>query len=176
MAPDTDRLEHKLMALMDQWRQSGLPGRNTLLETAEALRAWKQSAHLQGLWKISPGLATATIDDAWGMGLDIIEAYAEVLGMSVMRIGLEVSSQTIISACHTYRPDYLGMTVLQFDTEEDLCMIGKAIPEKTKIIVGGPIFKSDPDLAKRAGIHFVAKDLPAFLQLFLSQQRKQEPS
>ena len=73
-----------------------------------------------------------------------------------------------MSACRDLEPMLLGLTVLQFDTEEDLAFIARNIPATTRIVAGGPVFKADPDLAKRAGIHRVADDAADFLKFLLT--------
>ena len=168
MGDKTNPLRIKLQGLVDHWHVTGLPGRQTLMDTARDLTEWKQSQGVAGLWADAPVLLTATLDDAWGHGIELIEAYARVLGMRVSSLGLEKSAREIISACKEQQPDYLGMTVLQFDSEDELCEIGHNIPDKTRVIVGGPIFKSDPEIAERTRVHFAARDVTAFIQYFLS--------
>jgi methylmalonyl-CoA mutase cobalamin-binding subunit len=161
-------LEQHLTALVKQWRITGLPGRDTLMKTGEALLAWKRENNLPGLW-CSPSLfMTATLDDAWGFGLDIIELYAKITGLRVFRIGLLKSPGEIIAACREKNPDFLGMTVLQLDSADDLSEIGSNIPSHTKIIAGGPVFRADPEIARLAKIHFVAPDVEAFLEFLMS--------
>jgi hypothetical protein len=64
-------------------------------------------------------------------------------------------------------PDFLGMTVLQFDTEDDLILITGNLPSKTRVIAGGPVFSADPELAGRTGVHFVAKNAADFISFML---------
>ncbi|MBA3030819.1 MAG: cobalamin B12-binding domain-containing protein [Desulfobacteraceae bacterium] len=167
MNPQCQALKSKLEDLVDGWKTSGLPGRQTLMDMARDLLEWKKEKEITGLWAIPPVFATATLDDAWGYGLELIGAYAKVLGMKVVPLGLEKSAREIIEACHEIQPDYLGMTILQFDSEEDLCDIGRQIPDKTRLIAGGPVFKSDPDMAGRARVFFMAKNVAAFIRFFL---------
>jgi hypothetical protein len=168
--PENQALKSKLEDLLGSWKAKGLPGRQTLMDIARDLLEWKKTSGITGLWPVPPVFATATLDDAWGHGLEVIGEYAKVLGMKMVPLGLEKSAGEIVSACHELQPDYLGMTILQFDSEEDLFKIGKALPKKVKIIAGGPVFKSDPDLAGRTGVHYAAKDLAGFLKFFLPQQ------
>ena len=164
-----DSLNEKLRALVDQWQLTGLPGRQTLLDKAGELQDWKKTHEIPGLWVEPPGLVTATLDDAWGLGVQLIEQYALILGMNVFPLGLEKSAQEIIASCHEIVPDYLGMTILQFDSEEDLSEIKRKIPDQTRLIVGGPVFLADPEMAQRVGVHFLAKDLIEFLNFFIPQ-------
>lgn len=160
----------KISHLVRQWGKEGLPGRDTLIKTGESLLRWKHENNIKGLWQESSHFVTATLDDAWGHGLDLIELYAKVMGLHVVRLGLMMSAEEIISVCTKLNPKYLGMTVLQFDAEDDLVTIGHNLPETTQLIVGGPIFKADPDIAAHADVTFVAKDVAAFVDYFLSGQ------
>ena len=169
MSSPVIQFKQKLTDFIRDCEKNGLPGRNALLDTAKALQSWKQKNNLKGLWSISPLFLTATLDDAWGHGLDLIESYARVLGLRVVRLGLLMSAEEVIASCRKMKPDYLGMTVLQFDSEEDLCQVGCHLPEKTELIVGGPIFKADPDIAANAHVRFVAKDITDFVTFFLSR-------
>ena len=42
-----------------------------------------------------------------------------------------------------------------------------AYRETTHIVAGGPVFSADPELARRAGIDFVARDAGAFWEYLL---------
>ena len=162
-------LKTRLNGLTDQWQAKGLPGHHTLMSIAKDLQLWKESQNINGLWPKQPLFLTSTLDDALGQGLSLIETWAAVLGFSVVPLGLEQSADTIINACVERQPDYLGLTVLRFDAEEELCEIGQHLPQKTRLIAGGPVFTADPDLARRAGVAFAAKDVTAFVNFFLSQ-------
>ena len=166
---ENNLLSQKLENLLEEWKASGMPGRDTLMKTGQALLDWRASESIDGLWFETPVFATATLDDAWGHGLELIALYAKVMGMKVVPLGLEKSAEVIITACHDIRPDYLGLTVLRFDAEEDLCEVGWKIPAVTRLIAGGPIFKADPEIAVRANVHFTAKDVAAFIRFFLTQ-------
>ncbi len=162
------RLKLKLLDLVRNWKSEGLPSRDVLVKTAHDLITWRQENELAPLWPAPPLFATATIDDAWGHGLDIIELYATATGMQVVRLGLLMPAEEIVSACRRSQPDFLAMTVLQLDSEEDLVQIGHCLPPKTRFIAGGPVFKVGPDIARTARICFVAKDVAAFLEYVLS--------
>ena len=97
----------------------------------------------------------------------VIEAFAKAIGMEVIRLGLMQKPEEIITDCHKHPPDFLGLTVLQFDTEEDLRFISEKLPESTRIVAGGPVFTSDPEFAKRTGTHYAAKNVADFLRLML---------
>ena len=76
--------------------------------------------------------------------------------------------ETIIAACNRHQPDYLGMTVLQFDSEEALASVAEKLPPATRIVAGGPVFFSRSGvLACRTGIHYAAKNVAYFLRFML---------
>ena len=93
--------------------------------------------------------------------------YAGILGMETRYLGVLLTWQELVAACRSFRPDYLGLTLLQLDSEDDVIALRKQVPAQVKIIAGGPVFKLDADLRERAGIDVVAKDLTAFLRFCL---------
>ena len=110
---------------------------------------------------------TATLDDGLGHGLEIIRMFSEIAGLEIINLGLLLTPEEIITACKKTPPDLLGFTVLQFDSEENILMISRNLPSKTKIIAGGPVFTADPEFARRAGIHFTAKNVAYFIRFLL---------
>lgn len=169
MKPDCRQLHERLSALAREWRASGLPSFSALMAMADRLDRWKGAHRVTGVWGKGPVMVTATLDDALGQGLQIIDRYATVMGATVLRAGLYLKPEQIITTCRQYRPDYLGMTVLQFDTEDDIRTIRENISPDIRIIAGGPVFTADPGLAGQVGIYFVASDLSAFIDFMLSQ-------
>jgi methanogenic corrinoid protein MtbC1 len=124
------------------------------------------------LWGNPPLMITATLDDGLGQGLEIIRMFSETAGIEIIDLGLLVTADKIITACKKNNPDLLGLTVLQFDSEKDILMISKNLPSKTKIIAGGPVFTADPGFARRAGIHFTAKNVAYFIRFLLQFEKK----
>ena len=112
-------------------------------------------------------MITATLDDGLGHGLELIRMFSQIAGLEIIDLGLLVMPDKIISACKKNKPDLLGLTVLQFDSEEDILRISRNLPSKTKIIAGGPIFIADPEFARRTGIHFTAKNVADFIRFLL---------
>jgi hypothetical protein len=157
----------RLIHLLSEWEKNGIPTRTGFQSAAEEIIQWKKKNHISSLWEIPPLFVTATIDDGWGHGLQLIHLWAKALGLKVQSMGLLLPAAEIISKCVKFQPDFLGMTVLQFDTEDDLILITKNLPSKTQVIAGGPIFSADPELAGRAGVHFVAKNASEFLAYML---------
>lgn len=147
------------------------PSRNQLVDAAESLNSWKLDHGIESLWESPPLMVTATLDDGWGHGLAVIHLYAEVAGLRLIPLGLLQPPETVIAACRQHRPAILGLTVLQFDTEDDLVRIRNQIPADTRIVAGGPLFGADPELAERAGIDIVAKNATAFMTYLLELSR-----
>lgn len=125
-----------------------------------------------GLWDKPPLMITATLDDGLGQGLEIIRMFSETAGIEIIDLGLLVTPERIIAECKENNPDLLGLTVLQFDSEEDILMIRRNLPSKTKIIAGGPVFTADPGFARRTGIHFTAKNVAYFIRFLLQFEAK----
>lgn len=123
---------------------------------------------MAGLWPWVPRMLTATLDDAIGQGIAVVRHFAAAVGMEVIDLGLCQTCEAILAACRTHRPALLGLTVLQFTSEEDLACIGSRRPAQCRLVVGGPIFKADPALAGRCGCDFVARDVAAFLNYLLN--------
>jgi methylmalonyl-CoA mutase cobalamin-binding subunit len=153
---------------LDDWRDRGLPGHDGYLAAAHRLTNWRRRHGTAGLWRRPPTLVTATLDDAMGHGLAVIEAVAEAAGLNVLPLGVMRSVETIAGACRRTRPDLLGLTVLQFDTEPDLADLCRRLPPKTRVVAGGPVFTGDPELAQRCGVHASPRHAAAFLAYLLS--------
>jgi methanogenic corrinoid protein MtbC1 len=149
-----------------------LPSRSGLEKAAGELREWKVKTGNSGLWDKPPLMITATLDDGLGQGLEIIRMFSETAGIEIIDLGLLVTPEKIIAECKENNPDLLGLTVLQFDSEEDILMIRRNLPSKTKIIAGGPVFTADPGFARRTGIHFTAKNVAYFIRFLLQFEAK----
>lgn len=153
--------------LADKWLLVGLPSKEKLDEAARKLDQLRRQLSIPGIWAQPPTLATATIDDGLGQGLAVIEAFVRAIGMQVIQIGLMKRPEEIVAACNQYNPHFLGLTVLQFDTEEELRFISNRLPKRTRIVAGGPVFTGDPDFAQRTGTHYAAKNVADFLRFML---------
>lgn len=162
------KLGAKIRNLVDNWRQSGLPGQFTLHEIADELMAWRQNEKIPGLWTEPPVIFGVTMDDGWGHGIQIILKYAALIGCQTEFLGLLMTWEEIAAICQDRRPDILGLTVLQLDTEEDIGALREHIPAQTRIVAGGPVFKIDDELASRVGIDYVADDVGCFLNYMLN--------
>lgn len=154
-------------SLASQWIASGLPSRQGLDEAAGNLANLRERLKVNGIWDQSPSMVTATLDDGLGQGLAIIEKYAAVIGIRLIPLGLMQTPEAVIDACHRHQPHCLGLTILQFDTEDDLICIASHLPRKTLIVAGGPVFDGDPDFARRTGTHYAAKNVAHFLTFML---------
>jgi methylmalonyl-CoA mutase cobalamin-binding subunit len=161
------QLRVKLDELSGKWQSKGVPSRSALEKAAGDLHDWKVKTGCSGLWDIPPLMITATLDDGLGHGLEVIRMFSEVAGLEMIDLGLLVTPEKIITACKKNKPDLLGLTVLQFDSEENILMISRNLPSKTKIIAGGPVFSADCEFVRRTGIHFAAKNVAYFIRFLL---------
>ncbi len=169
MNPDNP-LRERILRQLEDWKRTGRPSRQLLLAAAEDLIAWRRDRKTAGLWPEpdSPLMATATLDDGFGHGLIVIHRFAEAAGVRVVHLGKLLSAEAVVAGCRAHRPDLLGLTVLQLDTEADLAAIRRQIDPATRIVAGGPVFTADPELAERVGIDFAARDAAAFWRYLLT--------
>lgn len=126
-----NQLRGKLCQLCQKWCREGLPSRQQIENMYINLSAWKKTHNLPGLWQPPPLLLTATLDDAIGMGLDLIESYAVLAGMHVKRLGLLMKKEDLVAACLARQPEFIGLTILHLDSEE-------ALPMSVKIFLNPP--------------------------------------
>jgi len=159
------RLRKKLEAHCRRWIAEGLPSREALQRAAAQLSEWKKQNEVTGIWSATPLLLTATLDDGIGQGIEIIQIFSEVVGMSVKPLGLLQPPEQIIAACLRDAPAFLGLTVLQIDSEEALARIGHRVPAQTRIIAGGPAFKYDSEMAAR---HHVSGNVADYIHFLLN--------
>jgi methylmalonyl-CoA mutase cobalamin-binding subunit len=150
-----------------QWQAAGLPSRQSLDQTAQELVCLRNQLKVLCIFRQPPCMVTATLDDGLGQGLGIIERYAAAIGIRLISLGLMQPPPVIVAACRRHRPEFLGMTILQFDTEDDLRTISENLPRNTRIIAGGPVFSADPGFAARTGTHYAARNVADFLQFML---------
>jgi hypothetical protein len=172
MDRESAELKKRLGQISQKWMSEGLPSRQTLKSTAESLNQWKRDHLVSGIWQNHPLMMAATIDDGIGQGIQIIECYAEVMGITVNPIGLLQNPETIIDKCHQLQPDILGLTVLQLDSEDALYRVGHNLPLKTCLIAGGPVFKFDANMAARCNVDYVASNLAYFIRYMLKWTAK----
>jgi methylmalonyl-CoA mutase cobalamin-binding subunit len=140
----TDRTDQALRIalgeLSDKWRRNPAVSWTEMYQTGEQLLEWKHEKNMSGLWTKKPVMITATLEDGVGQGLKMIHLFSRVAGIDIVPLGLMQKETAIIKACLKKVPDFLGMTILQFDSEERLSHMADKIPKATRIIVGGPIF------------------------------------
>ena len=159
-----DELRRAVERLLDTWRRRGLPGRDALVEAAALLDASRGAG---SLWPRAPAMLTATIDDGIGQGIDIVGRFAGAVGVQVVFDGLLLPPKRIVESAHRLRPDLVGLTVLQLDSEPELAEIARGLPPETLLLAGGPAFRLDPELAERAGVDVVAATAADFLRFLL---------
>jgi methylmalonyl-CoA mutase cobalamin-binding subunit len=168
MTRPSGQLREQLHRLSQEWMAQGLPSRQVLDHTAAGLRDWKQCHAVTGIWPQRPLMATATIDDGIGQGIEIISRYAEVAGLRIQPLGLMQTPESIVAHCRRYHPAILGLTILQLDSDEALARIGHQLPSDTALIAGGPVFKFDPQMARRCGVTYAAPNLACFINFLLN--------
>jgi len=142
--------------------------RAEIFRAGEILLDRKNVSSIKGLWTSPPLMLTATLDDAIGQGLTIIHLFSRLAGIEVKPLGLMQPPEKIIDACRQSLPDILGMTILQFHSEEILCDIVNNLPPQTMGIVGGPIFKSFSREELDVKEYHVRNDILHFLDFLLS--------
>lgn len=161
-------LRNLLNKLSIKWLSQGLPSREELIQTAEELKEWKRRKGVTGIWPKAPLLLTATLDDGIGQGIEIIQLFSEVLGMKVNPLGLLQPPEQIVAACLQEQPAFLGLTVLQIDSDDDLAYIGQRMPPRTRIVAGGPAFRYDHSMAVRCGVHHVSPNVADYINFLLN--------
>ena len=144
--------------------------RAEIFRAGEILMDRQDPATAKGVWPSPPLMMTATLDDAIGQGLKIIHLYSRLAGMNVEQLGLMLPPEKIIEACRQSKPDVLGLTILQFHSEETLCDLVERLPSQTKVIVGGPIFKSFSREEVNAKDYHVLNDIRHFLDFLLDMR------
>jgi methylmalonyl-CoA mutase cobalamin-binding subunit len=162
-------LRGAVQQLVDNWCAFGLPSRQNIDAAFKRLNGLRERLDVPGLWERSPTMLTATLDDGIGQGLAVIENGAAAIGIHLISLGLMRSPEAISDACRRHQPDWLGVTVLQFDTEDDLKWIAQRLPRRTRIVAGGPVFSGDPDFAHRTGVFYAARNVADFLRFMLDR-------
>ena len=169
MDDPTTALRTAVSRLAHQWLASGLPSRQELDQADSQLKDLRARLAVRGLWQVPPCMVTATLDDGLGQGLAVIERFAGAIGMRLVALGLMQPPGNIVDACRRHNADYLGLTVLQFDSEDDLRWIANHLPSQTHIVAGGPVFKGDPDFAGRTGTYYAARNVADFLRFMVDE-------
>ena len=162
----TTEFRQKLLDCLHGW-ESFSPTRESYLNAAKELSSWRSDHNHPGLWALPPLMVTATIDDGLGHGLEVIEKLAEAAGVRIHSLGLLQSPESIIKACWELNPRFLGLTVLQLDSDDWVAEIVRGLPSSTLLIAGGPAFQYDEDFARRTGTHVVVKNGADFLKFLL---------
>ena len=170
-AYDFIEFRQKVETLLLNWTTIP-PTREAYLDAAKDLTAWRTRRNHVGLWVIPPLMVTATIDDGWGHGLEIIEKLAQSAGLHIHPLGLMQPSHVILEACWRIRPHFLGLTVLQFDSDDQLTEILHGLPASTRLIAGGAAFQYDTGFAERTGTHVAIQNGTAFLRFLLDESVK----
>lgn len=121
-----------------KWESEGVPPRWTLIKELNELAQLRKSLGVS----LTPfRLVTATLDDGWGLGLEIIHNACNVLGISYTFMGLLKTPEEIAQLCESEKPDAVGVTVIQEETLDTLFRLRSLLSPKIKIFAGGPAIK-----------------------------------
>jgi methylmalonyl-CoA mutase cobalamin-binding subunit len=164
------KLRNILNELSDTWRRDSAVSWTEIYQTGEKLLERKTKENISGLWRQKPKIITATLDDAMGQGLKMIHLFSRIAGMDIMPLGLMQTKDAIIEACQKHRPAFLGMTILQFDSEELLNGIIERIPKEIQVLVGGPVFNAMDRKALSKKRYIVLNTVSAYLDFLLNRQ------
>ena len=162
-----NELRKRLTDLLNEWRRDGAPPRTTLMNCLKSVIHDKADGSARAIWSDPPLMLTATLDDGWGHGLEVIHTCAEAAGIRFDFLGLLQKPEKIIEECQARQPDLLGLTVLQLDSDQMIRQIADNLPEKTLLLAGGPPFQIDDTFAERAGVRCVCANVMDFLEFML---------
>lgn len=165
-AAQTD-VRSTLLELMNTWQSNSPPTREEIRNSLQEILSERHALNIPGLWHDPPLMLTSSLDDGWGNGLQLVELCGRAAGLRVIPLGLLLSPDSIIAECGLHVPDILGLTVLQFDSEDALIHIRRNLPACTHLVLGGPVFGIDPAMNSRIGAHLVARNIVGFLEFLL---------
>jgi len=126
---------------LENWEKIGIPPRWTLLGELKELQNLRVSLGLSSAIENPPRFLTATLDDGWGLGLEIIHLACDALGIPYTFTGLMKTPEEIIASCTSDLPDIVGITVIQEDSVEKLLHLRRLLPQNIPIFAGGPGLK-----------------------------------
>ena len=147
-----------------------------VLQSAEAMKA--AVAHLEPHMEKSESATRATIvlatvkGDVHDIGKNLVDIILSNNGYRVINLGIKIPPEDLIAACHTHKPDALGLSGLLVKsaqqmvvTAQDLNVAGVDIP----LFVGGAAltrkFTATRIAAEYAGITLYARDAMEGLDL-----------
>ncbi|MCX7822585.1 MAG: hypothetical protein N2260_03970 [Syntrophobacterales bacterium] len=119
------------------WEREGVPPRWTLIEQLKKLSDLRKSLGISSVLSSPFRFITATLDDGWGLGLEIIHRACDVLGIDYTFLGLLKSPEEIAKACSNEMPDAVGVTVIQEETLDKLLYLRRLLPDRIEIFAGG---------------------------------------
>ena len=102
-------------------------------------------AGVKNIGKVVIGTVKGDLHD---IGKNLVKMMLEGAGFEVIDLGVDVSSETFVSAVKKYQPDILGMSALLTTTMINMAEVIKALQsanlrEKVKVMIGGaPITKN----------------------------------
>lgn len=154
------------MEVAGHFRQHPEISWSEIFHIGEKIMEWKVREGVGDLVNQPAKMVTATLDDAIGQGLKMIHLFSCIMGIDIIPLGLMQSEERIVAECVKHQPDFLGLTILQFDTEDALDTLIREIPMDIKVIVGGPVFRfMDQDDLKHKP-YIVLNTVSAFIDFF----------
>lgn len=154
---------------LESWEKSGIPPRWTLLEELKELQNLRVSLGLDSVMENPPRLLTATLDDGWGLGLDVIHLACDALGIPYTFIGLMKTPEEIMATCVSNPPDAVGISVIQEDSVEKLLHLRRLLPRNIPIFAGGPGLKDRIEVPSEEKL-VIVKNVAHFMKLILENK------
>lgn len=164
---DAEKNKRKILfeainSTIEKWQQEGIPPRWTLIEELKKLSNLRKSLGIPSILPYPFRILTTTLDDGWGLGLDIIHHACDVFGIDYTFLGFLKSPEEIIEACSREMPNALGVTVIQEESLDSLLEIRRMLPDYVEVFAGGPGLQELPTCK---GIT-VLKNVLEFILLF----------
>ncbi len=169
MVMTRDQFVKEIRTVLDSWREKK-PPRWSMLKKLEELTEARKRAGIETILSDNVStIYTATIDDGWGMGIDVIHKACDVIGLRYKFLGLLVKVDELVNVCNQDIPDFLGLTVIHESSFDDVLYIASKIHEKTTLLVGGGALKTE-NWGKGKGLGsniIVIPDVVTFFDFFL---------
>ena len=154
---------------LESWDKSGIPTRWTLLEELKGLQNLRLSLGLNSIIGNPPRLLTTTLDDSWGLGLDVIHLACDALGIPYTFIGLMKTPEEITASYTPNLHDAVGITVIQENSVEKLLHLRRLLPQNISILAGGPGLKYMLEIPSGEKL-IIVKNVVHFIKIILDNK------
>ncbi|MEJ5299511.1 MAG: cobalamin-dependent protein [Thermodesulforhabdaceae bacterium] len=151
---------------LEIWEKSGIPPRWSLLEELKKLQSLRISLGLSSICENPPRLITATLDDGWGLGIEVIHMACNALGIPYNFLGLMKTPEEIVDACASDPPDIVGVTVIQEDSAEELLRLRRLLQPNILILAGGPGLKDPAEISHENNL-IIVKNVSHFIRMII---------